>query len=48
VADPDEAITELRAAGITTDAPTSNALERYVHFSAPDGHLYELIERFAD
>lgn len=45
VADLDEAIAELNAAGVTTDAPASNAVERYVHFSAPDGHLYELVER---
>ena len=45
VANLDEAIAELEAAGVTTDAPTSNAVERYVHFTAPDGHLYELVER---
>jgi len=41
----DEAVTELNAAGISTDAPASNERERYVHFTAPDGHLYELVER---
>jgi len=40
----DEAVTELNAAGISTDAPASNERERYVHFTAPDGHLYELVE----
>lgn len=45
VANLDEAIAELKAAGVTTDAPASNAVERYVHFTAPDGHLYELVER---
>jgi glyoxylase I family protein len=45
VADLDEAIAELNAAGVATDAPASNGLERYVHFTAPDGHLYELVER---
>ncbi len=45
VANLDEAIGELDAAGVTTDATASNALERYVHFTAPDGHLYELVER---
>ncbi len=45
VANLDEAIAELDAAGVTTDAPASNAVERYVHFTAPDGHLYELVER---
>lgn len=45
VADLDEAVAELRALGVHTDAPSSNAAERYVHFSAPDGHVYELVER---
>ena len=45
VADLDEAIAELHAVGVATDAPTGNAVERYVHFEAPDGHLYELVER---
>jgi len=45
VADLDEAIAELAAAGVATDAPAENARERYVHFTAPDGHLYELVER---
>ena len=45
VANLDEAIAEFDAAGVTTDAPASNAVERYVHFTAPDGHLYELVER---
>lgn len=45
VAGLDEAVAELNAAGIATDEPTSNDLERYVHFTAPDGHLYEWVER---
>ena len=45
VADLDEAIAELAAGGVATDAPAENARERYVHFTAPDGHLYELVER---
>ncbi len=50
VASLDEAVTELNAAGIATDAPATNApatneTERYIHFTAPDGHLYELVER---
>ena len=45
VADLDEAVAELAAAGVATDAPAENARERYVHFTAPDGHLYELVER---
>jgi hypothetical protein len=36
---------ELRAAGIETDAEISgNARHRYLHFRAPDGQLYELVE----
>jgi glyoxylase I family protein len=45
VADLDEAVADLNAAGVATDAPTSNGLERYVHFTAPDGQLYELVQR---
>ncbi|MCW2814237.1 MAG: protein of unknown function, putative Glyoxalase/bleomycin domain [Nocardioides sp.] len=45
VADLDEAVAELAAAGVTTDEPHDNGVERYVHFTAPDGHLYELVER---
>ncbi len=45
VASLDEAVAQLEAAGVATDAPTSNAVDRYVHFTAPDGHLYELVER---
>lgn len=45
VANLDEAVAELNAAGVGTDAPTANDVERYVHFTAPDGHLYELVER---
>lgn len=40
----DEAIAELNAAGVATDAAT-NDREPYVHFVAPDGHLYQLVER---
>ena len=46
VADLDEAVAELAAAGVATDPPATNQVERYVHFTAPDGHLYELVERF--
>ncbi len=45
VASLDEAVAELTAAGVATDAPATNEIERYVHFTAPDGHLYELVER---
>jgi glyoxylase I family protein len=39
-------VRELRAAAIPTDAVISaNARERYVHFRAPDGQLYELVQR---
>ena len=41
----DEAVAELNAVGIATDPAASNDRERYVHFVAPDGHLYELNER---
>ncbi len=45
VASLDEAVAELNAAGVRTDEVASNEIERYVHFTAPDGHLYELVER---
>ena len=45
IEDLDAAIAELNAAGVPTDAPTANEIDRYVHFTAPDGHLYELVER---
>lgn len=45
VASLDEAVAELNAAGVATDATAANERERYVHFTAPDGHLYELVER---
>ena len=41
----DEAVEELAAAGVTTDEPAMNGRERYAHFTAPDGQLYELVER---
>ena len=48
VTDLDQAVLELRAAGSEVDAAVSgNARERYVHFRAPDGQLYELVERRA-
>ena len=40
----DEAIAELRAAGVQVDEPAENERHRYVHFRAPDGKLYELVE----
>lgn len=45
VADLDEAIAELKASGTSVGEPGGNERERYVHFRAPDGHLYELVER---
>ena len=47
VADLDEAITELHAAGVETDGINENARWRYTHFRAPDGKLYELVEERA-
>lgn len=36
---------ELTAAGIETDDDVSSSdQQRYIHFRAPDGHLYELVE----
>jgi glyoxylase I family protein len=46
VDDLDGALRELRAAGIEVDGQVAeNAEHRYAHFRAPDGRLYELIER---
>jgi catechol 2,3-dioxygenase-like lactoylglutathione lyase family enzyme len=45
VADLEGAVAELRAAGIEADEVAENDRERYVHFRAPDGKLYELLER---
>ena len=46
VDDVEQAVAELRAAGTAVDEEISgNARERYVHFRAPDGQLYELVER---
>jgi len=39
-----EAVAELRAAGVEVDEPAENERQRYVHFRAPDGKLYELVE----
>jgi catechol 2,3-dioxygenase-like lactoylglutathione lyase family enzyme len=39
-----DAVLELRAAGIAVDDPAENDRQRYVHFRAPDGRLYELVE----
>ncbi len=45
VDDLDVAVAELRAADVEFDHEiASNERFRYVHFRAPDGHLYELVE----
>jgi len=39
------AAAELRAAGVECDDDVSeSATQRYLHFRAPDGHLYELVQ----
>lgn len=40
----DDAISELRSAGVEVDEPAGNDRQRYAHFRAPDGRLYELVE----
>jgi catechol 2,3-dioxygenase-like lactoylglutathione lyase family enzyme len=46
VDDVDEAVADLTSAGVPVDAHVSgNGRERYVHFTAPDGQVYELVER---
>jgi len=46
VDDLDDARRELESAGIEVDDEISaNAAFRYLHFRAPDGHLYELVEK---
>jgi len=46
VGDIEAAVHELRALGVEVDEEISgNGRERYVHFRAPDGQLYELVER---
>jgi glyoxylase I family protein len=45
VGDVGGALEELRAAGLETDEIVSeHATQRYVHFRAPDGRLYELVQ----
>ena len=42
----DQAVADLTAAGVPVDAHvSSNERERYVHFTAPDEQVYELVER---
>lgn len=45
VADIEEAWSELRAAGVDTDdAVSGNDTQLYLHFTGPDGRLYELVQ----
>jgi glyoxylase I family protein len=43
VEDLDGAVAELRSAGVEVAEPAENERQRYVHFRAPDGKLYELV-----
>lgn len=45
VDDLEEAVSELKANGIEVGSIGSNQLGRYAHFTAPDGRLYELVEK---
>ena len=45
VGDLDDAIRELHAVGVETDGVSENARWRYTHFRAPNGKLYELVEK---
>ena len=44
VADLDDAVRALREAGVEVDDPGRTDRQRYVHFVAPDGGLYELVQ----
>jgi len=44
VADLDVAVRDLRAAGVDVDDPQQTDRQRYAHFVAPDGGLYELVQ----
>ena len=44
VADLDAAVAELRAAGVDVDDAAQTDRQRYAHFVAPDGELYELVQ----
>lgn len=48
VDDLDVAVADLRSQGVDTDGIASNTLYRYVHFTAPDGNVYELVEQASD
>ena len=47
VSDVAAAAAELQAAGVETDEVHETDRQRYVHFTAPDGKLYELVEEKA-
>jgi hypothetical protein len=38
-------VAELRGAGVVTDDVAETESQRYVHFRAPDGQLYELVQQ---
>ena len=44
VADLDAAVAELRTAGVPVDDAQQTDRQRYAHFVAPDGGLYELVQ----
>src|SRR4051812_18148258 len=44
VADLEAAVAELHAAGVDVGGPAATDRQRYAHFRAPDGRLYELVE----
>ena len=45
VDDLDAAVAQLRAAGVATDEVSESATQRWAHFRAPDGRLYELVQQ---
>ena len=45
VDDLDAAVAELHAAGVATDEVAQSGAQRWVHFRAPDGRLYELVQQ---
>jgi hypothetical protein len=45
VEDLEVAVADLHAHGVDTDAIAANDLYRYVHFTAPDRNVYELVEQ---
>ena len=44
VDDLDAAVAVLRGAGVSTDDVAESPTQRWVHFRAPDGRLYELVQ----